>query len=124
MSTAPGVRQDNVMDLGLAGRHCFVTGASAGIGRGVALALAAEGAVLSIAGRNESELEATRDMIAAQGASVFRIVTCDLAQPAGIDVAAAAIAHAEPPFEVLINNAGGSRPYNLDAPADGAGGGE
>ena len=32
------------MDLGLVGRHCFVTGASAGIGRGTALALAAEGA--------------------------------------------------------------------------------
>ena len=66
------------MDLGLAGRHCFVTGASAGIGRGTALALAAEGALLSIAGRNEGELEATRDMIVAQGASVLRIVTCDL----------------------------------------------
>ena len=108
------------MDLGLAGRHCFVTGASAGIGRGAARALAAEGALLSIAGRNESELQTTRDMIAAQGASVLRIVTCDLSQPAGIDVAAAAIAQAERPVEVLINNAGGSRPYNLDAPADAA----
>ena len=34
------------MDLGLAGRHCFVTGASTGIGRGTALALAAEGALI------------------------------------------------------------------------------
>jgi 3-oxoacyl-[acyl-carrier protein] reductase len=108
------------MDLGLAGRHCFVTGASAGIGRGAALALAAEGAVLSIAGRNKSELEATRDMITAQGASVLRIVTCDLAQPAGIDTAVAAITQAERPVEVLINNAGGSRPYKLDAPVDAA----
>ena len=61
------------MDLGLAGRHCLVTGASAGIGRGTALALAAEGAVLSIVGA----LLATRDMIVAQGASVLRIMTCD-----------------------------------------------
>lgn len=112
------------MDLGLAGRHCFVTGASAGIGRGVALALAAEGAVLSIAGRNERELQATRDMIAAKGASVLRIVACDLAQPAGIDVAAAAIAQSERPVEVLINNAGGSRPYKLDTPADASAWGE
>ena len=43
------------MDLELAGRHCFITGASAGIGRGTALALAAEGALLSIAGRDEGD---------------------------------------------------------------------
>ena len=106
------------MDLGLAGRHCFVTGASAGIGRGTALALAAEGALLSIAGRDEGALLATRDMIVAQGASVLRIVTCDLSRPAGIDAAAATIAQAERPVEVLINNAGAGRPYNLDAPLD------
>jgi 3-oxoacyl-[acyl-carrier protein] reductase len=104
------------MDLGLGGRHCFVTGASAGIGRSTAVALAAEGARLSIAGRNEDALAATRDMIVAKGASVLRIVACDLSQPAGIEAAAAAIAQAERPVEVLVNNAGGGRPYGLDAP--------
>jgi 3-oxoacyl-[acyl-carrier protein] reductase len=103
------------MDLGLAGKHCFVTGASAGIGRGTALALAAEGALLSIAGRNEGALAATRDMILARGASVARVVACDLSQAAGIDTAATAIAHAEQPVDVLINNAGSGRPYKLDA---------
>ena len=106
------------MELGLAGKHCFVTGASAGIGRGTALALAAEGALLSIAGRDEAALAATRDMIEAQGASVLRIIARDLSQPAGIDAVAAAIAQAERPIEVLVNNAGGGRPYNLDAPLD------
>jgi len=91
------------MDLGLVGRHCFVTGASAGIGRGTALALAAEGALLSIAGRDDGALAATRDRIVAQGASVLGIIACDLSQPAGIDAAAAAIAQAERPVEVLIN---------------------
>jgi|EndMetStandDraft_5_1072996.scaffolds.fasta_scaffold63076_2 3-oxoacyl-[acyl-carrier protein] reductase len=106
------------MDLGLAGKHCFVTGASAGIGRGTALALAAEGALLSIAGRDEAALAATRDMIVAQGASVLSIVASDLSQPAGIDAVAAAVAQAARPIEVLINNAGGGHPYNLDAPLD------
>jgi len=106
------------MDLGLAGRHCFVTGASAGIGRCTALALAAEGALISIAGRDEGALIGTRDMIVAQGASVFSIVTSDLSRPDGIDAAAAAIAQAERPVEVLINNAGGGRPYDLDAPPE------
>ena len=103
------------MELGLAGRHCFVTGASAGIGRATALSLAAEGALLSIAGRDEGALAATRDTIAAKGASVLRVISCDLSQPAGIEAAATAIAQAQRPVEVLINNAGGGCPYNLDA---------
>ena len=57
-------------------------------------------------------------MIVAKGASVLGIIACDLSQPAGIDAAAAAIAQAERPVEVLINNAGGGRPYNLDVPLD------
>src|SRR4051812_9866673 len=106
------------MDLGLAGRHAFVTGASSGIGRSTALALAAEGARLSLAGRDETALAATRDMVVARGASVLRIVTADLARPEGIEAAAGAIARAEPPVEVLVNNAGGGRPYRLEAPLE------
>lgn len=104
------------MDLGLAGKHCFVTGASSGIGRSTAVALAAEGAVLSIAGRDEAALAATRDMIMAHRASVLDIIACDLSQPDGICVAAAAVAQSKRRVDVLVNNAGGGRPYNLDAP--------
>jgi 3-oxoacyl-[acyl-carrier protein] reductase len=49
---------------------------------------------------------------------VLGIIRCDLSQPSGIDTACTAIAQAEPPVEVLINNAGGGRPYSLDAPLD------
>jgi len=66
------------MDLGLSGKHCFVTGASAGIGRATALALASEGAMLSIAGRDETALAEIRDRIVAMGSSVLGIVKCDL----------------------------------------------
>jgi NAD(P)-dependent dehydrogenase (short-subunit alcohol dehydrogenase family) len=38
------------MDLGIAGKTAVVTGASSGIGRGIALALAAEGVRLTLAG--------------------------------------------------------------------------
>jgi 3-oxoacyl-[acyl-carrier protein] reductase len=106
------------MDLGLTGRHAFVTGASSGIGRSTALALAAEGARLSLAGRDETALAATRDMVVAQGASVLRIVAADLARPEGIEAAAGAIARAEAPVEVLVNNAGAGRPYRLEAPLE------
>src|SRR3954453_16151997 len=106
------------MDLGLAGRHAFVTGASSGIGGSPALALAAEGALLTLAGRDETALAATRDMIVAQGASVLAIVSADVSRPEGIEAAASAIAEAERPVEVLINNAGGGRPYRLEAPLE------
>ena len=46
-------------------------------------------------------------------------VACDLSQRAGIDAAAAAIAQAERPVEVLINNAGGGRPYKVHVRAPG-----
>src|SRR4029077_13533339 len=45
------------MDLQLAGRTALVTGASSGIGRGVALALAAEGVRVAIQGRRKQKLE-------------------------------------------------------------------
>src|SRR4051812_26520169 len=104
------------MHFGMAGKHCFVTGASAGIGRATALALAAEGALLSIAGRDAAALAATREAILALGGSVLGIVACDLSERDGVETAASALANAERPVEVLINNAGGGRPYNLDAP--------
>lgn len=104
------------MELGLSGRHCFVTGASAGIGRATALALASEGAMLSIAGRDETALAELRNRIVATGGSVLSIVQCDLSGHEGIDTAADAVANAARPVEVLINNAGGGRPYSLDAP--------
>src|SRR3954465_12673662 len=106
------------MDLGLTGRHAFVTGASSGIGRSTALALAAEGARLSLAGRDETALAATRDMVVGQGASVLRIVAADLARPEGIEAAAGADRAGRAPVEVLVNNAGAGRPYRLEAPLE------
>jgi 3-oxoacyl-[acyl-carrier protein] reductase len=60
------------MDLGLTGKVAMVAGASRGLGRGVAAALAAEGARVSIASRNERAVcEAARALAADTGAEVF-----------------------------------------------------
>src|SRR5215813_1155443 len=103
------------MGLGLAGRHCFVTGASAGIGRGTALALGAEGALLSIAGRDEDALLVTGDMIVAQGASVLPSLpaTCRSLPASTPRLRRSRRLNARSRY-----NAGGGRPYNLDAPLD------
>lgn len=63
------------MDLGITGRKALVNGASAGLGKGSAKALAAEGVELFISARGEKRLEATAEEIRrATGASVTSIV--------------------------------------------------
>jgi 3-oxoacyl-[acyl-carrier protein] reductase len=55
------------MDLGLEGRVALVTGASKGIGRGIAAELVAEGAQVAIASRSRERIEATAAEIGAVG---------------------------------------------------------
>jgi len=70
------------MDLALAGRHAFVAGASRGIGLAIAHAFAAEGAVVTITGRNPESLEHAQRQLAAAGATAhaLRADMCDPAQ--------------------------------------------
>ena len=55
------------MDLGLTGKLALVTGSSRGIGRGVALALAAEGCDVMLTGRDQKALEEVAAAIRKQG---------------------------------------------------------
>ncbi|HBC49636.1 MAG TPA: YciK family oxidoreductase, partial [Gammaproteobacteria bacterium] len=59
-------------------RVILVTGASAGIGRALALELGKRGATVVLLGRNETELDQVYDTIVAQGGAVPAIVPCDL----------------------------------------------
>ncbi len=103
------------MDLGISGKTGLVTGASIGIGRGVALALAAEGVKLAIVARRKHLLEELAARIVANGGVQPAIIECDLMrEDAAATIAQAALA-ALGSVEILVNNAGGSRKFDLDS---------
>jgi 3-oxoacyl-[acyl-carrier protein] reductase len=92
----------------LQGKTALVTGASQGIGRACALALAGAGAKVALAARNEAKLNEVAAEIAAAGgaAAVFAL---DIASEESIkSCAKSAIAHFGG-IEILINNAGITR---------------
>jgi 3-oxoacyl-[acyl-carrier protein] reductase len=94
------------MDLGITGRRAIVCGASAGLGRGVATALAREGVVLTLAARGGDRLDrAVKEIAAETGARVIA-VACDVTTDEGRGTLLAA----EPAPDILVNNAGGPPP--------------
>ena len=92
----------------LQGRIALVTGASQGIGRACALALAQAGATVALAARNEGKLaEAVIEIEAAGGqAAAFPL---DVASEESIKASAKAILERFGKVEILVNNAGITR---------------
>jgi 3-oxoacyl-[acyl-carrier protein] reductase len=106
------------MDLNLAGKRALVTGASMGIGRGIATALAAEGVRVAVMARRRELLESLAAEIEAAGGTRPALIVQDImAADAPRRIAEAALA-ALGQVEILVNCAGGSRPLPLDAPEE------
>lgn len=94
------------MDLGIAGRAAIVCGGSAGLGRGVATALAREGVVVHLAARDEQRLAAAAREIAQETKGDVRPVVADVTTDAGREAVLSACSAPD----ILINNAGGPPP--------------
>ena len=73
------------MDLHLRDRVCLVTGASTGIGRATALALAAEGARVVATARSLGALDTLAAEVQAAGGAVPLLLTADFAQDGGAE---------------------------------------
>jgi 3-oxoacyl-[acyl-carrier protein] reductase len=91
----------------LEGRHALVCGASAGIGRAAALALAERGATLTLLARRNSELQAQRPILAKAGARETHVIEADLEKRDDLRTKVAAHLEKAGPIHILLNNTGG-----------------
>ena len=96
------------MDLGLKGKLALVTGASEGIGEGVAEALAREGARVAICARTESKLEAVAARISSDTGSDVFAIPADMRSLEGCESFVNAAAEQLSGVDILVNNAGAS----------------
>lgn len=94
------------MDLGINERKAIVCGASKGLGRACAEALAREGADVTICARGEDALRQTAAEIGGLSGRRVTAVVCDIATEPG----RAAVLEACPAPDILVNNAGGPPP--------------
>ena len=96
------------MDLGIGGRVALVTGASQGIGRAIAVELAAEGAKVAISSRSREKIDATAAEIGATG---FVLDSADLEAMPGV---VGDVERALGPIDILVCNTGGPDPLGFD----------
>jgi 3-oxoacyl-[acyl-carrier protein] reductase len=94
------------VDLGIKGRKAIVCGASAGLGRATATALAREGVSVLLAARTEGRVRQAAEEIAAETGAEVRGLAADVTT----DTGRAAVLEACPEPDILINNAGGPPP--------------
>ncbi|MFN2463564.1 MAG: SDR family NAD(P)-dependent oxidoreductase [Candidatus Dormibacteria bacterium] len=88
----------------LEGDVALVTGASRGIGRGVAVGLGEAGAVVYVTGRTVDDITATADLVNAAGGTGIAI-TCDHFDDANVAAVFAEIIREQDKLDLLVNNA-------------------
>ena len=91
------------MNLGLSGKNAVVTGASKGIGKSIALALAGEGANLAICSRGEEALRSAESEIMEKGVKVFAS-TCDVGNRDSVNGFLESARNKLGSIDILVNN--------------------
>ena len=89
----------------LSGKTAIVTGGASGMGRGVALNFAEEGAAVAVLDRNEAGAKEVADAAAGSGGKTIGL-SCDVGDEASVKSAFAASAEALGDIDILVNNAG------------------
>ncbi|MFO0120165.1 MAG: SDR family oxidoreductase [Burkholderiales bacterium] len=99
------------MDLHLNGKTALVTGASVGIGHGIAKALAAEGVRVAVSARRIDKLRDLSAQIVAAGGPEPVLIEADLYASDAAQTLARTANEALGQIDILVNNAGGSRAF-------------
>ena len=101
------------MDLGIRGKTALVLGASSGLGRAMALALAREGCNVAIGARREDALTAVAGEITDAGAKALPLIW-DLADLDSIEAHVSTVERALGGIDILVNNTGGPPPTKAE----------
>lgn len=102
------------MDLGIAGKRALVLASSRGLGKGIAVALAREGAHVLLCGRSAETLAANCAAINAEGFGRADWVQADLSDEAFVEAVVAAVGEKLGGIDILINNSGGPTPGSTE----------
>ena len=95
------------MKASLAGRVAVVTGASSGIGRATAAALAGAGARIVLVSRSESRLRAAAEEVSrAGGGRPALVLPCDVTDPEAVAALAERVRREAGTPDIVVNNAG------------------
>ena len=108
-------RPRRFVNLELAGRTAIVTGASAGIGAGIARLLAREGAAVAATARDKDRLQLLSTLIHADGHARLALIEVDVTDDGGIERIAHEATACFGPVDILVNCAGASTPATFDS---------
>ncbi|WP_379085623.1 3-ketoacyl-ACP reductase [Pedobacter sp. UC225_65] len=87
------------------GKNALITGAGKGLGRAIAIALAAEGVNVALVGRTEKDLVNVAEELKAYPIKTT-IATADVADIEAVNAAVASVKSVLGPIDILVNNAG------------------
>ena len=102
------------MDLGIAGKRALVLASSRGLGKGIAVALAREGAHVLLCGRSAETLKANYDAINAEGPGRADWVQADLGEADFVETIVGAVREKLGGVDILVNNSGGPTPGSTE----------
>ena len=88
----------------LGGKVALVTGAGQGVGRGIALAMAREGAAIAVVDRNPETAAETLALIEGLGGTAL-VRICDVRDSAEVDACVASVVEEFSTVDILVNNA-------------------
>lgn len=105
------------MKIDLSGQVALVTGASRGLGKAMALAFGANGAMVACAARSEDKLKETVAEIEAAGGKAV-LATCDVSDRESVDKVVDDLVEKNEKIDILVNNAGITRDTLLPRMSD------